>query len=263
MSDETTVGQPQAESPSPATETPAQPVTQTPPIQEEKLPEKFAGKSAEEIASHYLELEKKLGEQGREIGELKAQRVPQYQPQPQWYPQPSYPPEPRVEFDYGKPEESVERIVEKRLEQERQNRATYEVQRQEQEARLNYESGKDVAVKGNPRLYEGIEPQVEQAIQMAYRQYGLHPAALRDPRVWERAAQNIRLERGEFDRLTKPGVQPPQPSHTAVPNQTRTEARVGVELDDDIRHLAKELKLSEQEAREIIEKERDYSGGGR
>ena len=260
MSDETTVGQPQAESPSPVVEVAAQPeATPTAPA---PVPEKLSGKSADEIAAQYLELEKKLGEQGRELGELRS-RIPQYQPQPQWYPQPSYPPEPRVEFDYGKPEDSVKNIVRMELELERQNRATYDVQRQEQEARLNYDAGKDVAVKGNPRLYEGIEPQVEQAIQMAYRQYGLHPAALRDPRVWERAAQNIRLERGEFDRLTKPGVQPPQPSHTAVPNQTRTEARVGVELDDDIRHLAKELKLSEQEAREIIEKERDYSGGGR
>uniref|UniRef100_A0A6M3K6H7 Uncharacterized protein n=1 Tax=viral metagenome TaxID=1070528 RepID=A0A6M3K6H7_9ZZZZ len=55
------------------------------------LPERFRGKSPEEIARSYLELEKKLGEQGSQVGELKNelaflknqsqfQRGQQYQP---------------------------------------------------------------------------------------------------------------------------------------------------------------------------------------
>jgi hypothetical protein len=168
-------------------------------------------------------------------------------------------PEPRYEFDYGKPEESVLRLVDTRLERERQERAMYEVGRQEQEARLNYESGKDAALKSNPRLFEGIEPLVEQAVQTAYRQYGLHPAALRDPKTWERVAVNLRWERGESDRIAKQSVQPPQPSHTAVPNPTRT-AKAGIELDDDTRRLAKDLGLSEKEAKEILEREIEGSG---
>jgi len=222
------------------------------------VPEKLADKSAEEIARSYLELEKKLGEQGRELGELR-QRIPQYQPQPQWYPPQYTQPEVRPEFDYGKPEESIDRIVERRLEQERQHRAAYEVSRQEQEAAYSYNMGKDVALRGNPRLFEGIEPLVEQGVQMAYRMYGTPVAALRDPKTWERVAAAIRFERGETDRLQSPRPQPPNPSATGVPNQTR-QAKAGVELAEEDRRLAKELGLSEQEAKEIIEKE---TGGGR
>lgn len=251
------VGQPPAE-PSPAPVETA-PTTDATPQAPAPAPDKLAGKSPEELASMYLGLERKLGEQGRELGELR-QRVSQVPPPPQWYPPQFTQPEVRPEFDYGKPEESIERIVERRLEKERQERATYEVQRQEQEARLNYESGKDIALKGNPRLYEGIEPLVEQAMQTAYRQYGLHPAALRDPKTWDRVALNIRWDRGEVDRLSRPTPQPPNPSATGVPNQTRADAKAGVELDDESRRLAKELGWTEQEAKEIIEKER---GGGR
>lgn len=255
-------GQPTAPEPSPV-QAEAAPATDATPQAPAPLPEKLSGKSAEEITAQYLELEKKLGEQGRELGELRA-RVPQYQPQPTPYYQPVQPIQPpRFEFDYGKPEESVERIVEARLERERQERAYYEVSRQETEAQLNYNAGKDVAVKSNPRLFEGIERETEAGVQMAYRNYGLHPSLLRDPKTWERVAQNIRLERGEFDRLQKPSVQPPQPSHSAVPNQTRASAQVGVELDDDARQLAKVLGVSEKDAKEIIEKEAGLSGRGR
>jgi hypothetical protein len=256
LTEEIAAGQPTPE-PSPAPVEAAPTPEQTPPVPAVNLPEKLVGKSAEEIAAGYLELEKKLGEQGRELGELRA-RVPQYQPQPQYYPQPQTQ-VPMPEFDYGKPEESVSRIVEARLEQERQQRAMYDVGRQATEAELNFNIAKEIAVSRNPRLYEGIERDVEAAAQVATRQWGLNPALLRDPKTLDRIAANIRFERGEYDRFQKPGVQPPQPSHSATPNLTRT-AKAGVELDDDSRRLAKEFGLSEQEAREIIEKE---SGGGR
>jgi hypothetical protein len=245
-------GQPTVAEPSPVPE--AAPTTEPTP-QAPVLPEKFVGKSAEEIASAYMEIEREKGRLAQEVGELRAR--PQYVPQPIPY----YPPQPTPmpEFDYGKPEESVARIVEARLERERMDRAQYEVGRQETDAQLNYGAGRDAALRSNPRLYEGIEPMVEQAMQVAYRQFGLHPSLLRDPKTWDRVAANIRWERGEVDRLQRPSVQPPNPSHSATPNLTRN-ARAGVELDDDARRLAKEFGLSEQEAREIIEKE---SGGGR
>ena len=246
-------GQPPVAEPSPVPEA-APDTAQTP--QAPALPEKLAGKSAEEIASQYLELEKKLGEQGRELGELRAR--PQYVPQPQYYPQQPMAPQ-MPEFDYGKPEESVARIVEARLEQERQYRAQYEVGRQATEAELNYNAAKEIAVARNPRLYDGIERDVEAAAQTAIRQWGLNPAVLRDPKTLDRIAANIRFERNEWDRFQRPSPQPPNPSHSATPNLTRP-AKAGVELDDESRKIAKEFGLSEQEAREILEKEREESG---
>ncbi len=271
MSDPENQGQPVSTEPSPA---PAGQAPDAEPTQQASapttpVPEKFAGKSADEIAVHYLELEKKLVEQGRELGELRS-RIPQYQPQfqpppPQYYPQQPAQPEPRIEFDYGKPEESVIRLanqlVEKRLEEERQHRAAFDVRRQEEEARVNYVAGREAALKNNPRLFDGIESEVDQLMQNGYRQGGWHPAVLRDQKAWERAAVNLRFDRGEYDRIGKPAVQPTQPSHIAVPNQTRPEARVGVELDDDTRQYAKNWGISEQEARDIIEKEREQGGG--
>lgn len=257
MTDEIGQGQPVSE-PSPAQE-PAPAVEPTP--QAPAVPEKLAGKSAEEIAAQYLELERKLGEQGRELGELR-QRVTQPPPQvPVYYPPQFTQPEPKVEFDYGNPEASVERLVERRLERERNEWMAAQAMTREQEATYNYSVGKDAALKANPALYEGIEQDVEKAVQLAYRQYGATPISLRDPRMWERVAVNLRFERNELDKIYgKPRVQPPQPSPTGVPNQTRADARVGVELDDRARELARAYGLSEQEARDIIEKERELGG---
>ena len=112
MTEEISQGQPPVAEPSPVPEA-APDATPTPQTSEPvPVPEKFAGKSVEELAAGYLGLEKKLVEQGRELGELRA-RVPQYQPQPQYYPPPQTQ-VPMPEFDYGKPEESVSRIVEAR-----------------------------------------------------------------------------------------------------------------------------------------------------
>ncbi len=259
MPDENTAGQPTPVEPSPAPVETA-PATEPIPQAPAPVPDKLAGRSAEEIAAQYLELEKKLGEQGRELGELR-QRIPQYQPQPPVYYPPQFTqPEVRPEFDYGKPEESIDRRVEWRFEQERQQRAAYEVQRQGQEAQFAFNAGKAIALKQNPDLYTGIEPELEQAAQMAHR-LGAPPSAFLDPKYLETLAVNIRHQRGELSKIFgKAAIQPPTPSATAVPNQTR-QAKVGVELSDDERRWAKDNGLSEQEAREIIENELAHGGG--
>jgi len=256
-----TPGQPAPAEPSPApVETAQEPTAPTP--QAPALPEKFAGKSAEEIASAYLEIEKEKGRLAQEVGELRA-RVSQPHPVQQvWYPQQPVQPEVRPEFDYTNPEQSIDRIVERRLEERERQRMSYEVAQREQEAAYSYNMGKDAALKSNPRLFEGIEPLVEQGVQMAYRQYNTPVTALRDPRTWERVAAAIRYERGEVDRLMSPKPQPPSPSATGVPNQTR-QAKAGIELSDKDRQIAKGYGLSEQEAKEIIEREMEISGGER
>ncbi len=261
MPDPETTGQPAPVEPSPAPVEAAQPEAEPTP-QTPALPEKFAGKSAEEIASAYLEIEKEKGRLAQEVGELRA-RVPQApQVQQFWYPQQPVQPEQRPEFDYTNPEQSIDRIVERRLEERERQRIAYEVAQREQEAGYSYNMGKDAALKSNPRLFEGIEPLVEQGVQMAYRQYGTPVTALRDPRTWERVAAAIRWERGETDRLVGLRPQPPNPPATGVPNQTRP-AKAGIDLDEQSRRIAKEYGLSEQEAKEVIEKEMDISGGGR
>jgi len=259
--DEETTGQPTPVEPSPAPVEAAQPAAEPTP-QAPALPEKFVGKSAEEIASAYLEVEKEKGRLAQEVGELRA-RVPQ-PPQVQqfWYPQQPTQPEVRPEFDYTNPEPSIERIVERRLEERERQRMSYEVAQREQDAAYSYNMGKEAALKSNPRLFEGIEPLVEQGVQMAYRQYNTPIPALRDPRTWERVAAAIRYERGEVDRLMSPKPQPPNPSATGVPNQTR-QAKAGIELSERDREFAKKWGINEQEAKELIEGEMERIGGER
>jgi hypothetical protein len=139
---------------------------------------------------------------------------------------------------------------------------SYEVAQREQDAAYSYNMGKEAALKSNPRLFEGIEPLVEQGVQMAYRQYNTPIPALRDPRTWERVAAAIRYERGEVDRLMSPKPQPPNPSATGVPNQTR-QAKAGIELSERDREFAKKWGINEQEAKELIEGEMERIGGER
>jgi hypothetical protein len=253
--EEITPGQPVPE-PSPAPE-PAPATEATPPAP--VLPGKLAGKSAEEIASQYLELEKKLGEQGRELGELR-QRIPQFQQPPPYYPPQVAPPEPKEEFNYADPEGSINRMWDKRFAEKERQRVYQESSRNATEAELSFRAGMELATQRNPRLYEGIEAEMEKAAQMAVRDYGTLPAALRSTKTLDSMAAAIRWERGEVDRLVKQTPQPPQPSPTAVPNQTRT-SKAAIELDEKSRAMAKAWGLSEQEAKEIIERETE--GGGR
>lgn len=252
-------GQPTPEpSPAPVETAPTDaPIPQTPAV-----PDKLAGRSAEEIASQYLELEKKLGEQGRELGELR-QRVSQAPPpQPVYYPPPAADrQEPRFEIDYTKPDGGVADFVERRLQKERQEWQTQQVMTRAQEANYSFSLGRDAALKANPKLYEGIEREVQDAARYAYENNLASPVMLRDQKFWDRLAINLRFETGQLDKVySKPQVQPPQPSPTAVPNQTRADARVGIELDEETRRWAREHGISEKEAKELIESEAERGG---
>ena len=73
MTDEPKKGQSQDSQDNVSPDTPAD-ATQTDSTQtvvDDVLPERFQGKSATEIAQSYAELEKTMGDQGREVGELK------------------------------------------------------------------------------------------------------------------------------------------------------------------------------------------------
>ena len=77
----------------------------------DNVPEKLRNKSKEEIADMYLNLEKKLGSQGQELGELR--RMTDQILQEQFNPKHKSEPEPEISDDdfYANPKDSVEKIV--------------------------------------------------------------------------------------------------------------------------------------------------------
>jgi len=100
----------------------------------EVVPERFKGKSAEEIAKSYVELEKLNSRQAQDLGEMRKQ-VDQLVREFEESKAEPVPPEPTVSVDdiYASPEEAIERVVRKVIEptlaeqkQERHQRAIQE-----------------------------------------------------------------------------------------------------------------------------------------
>ncbi len=83
--------------------------------QEEQVPEKFRGKSVEEIVRAYEELEQQLGRQGQELGQLRAyvQAMQSYQQASNSPPRDEYLEGVRIDDLFTAPEEVVPQIARK------------------------------------------------------------------------------------------------------------------------------------------------------
>jgi len=233
------------------------------PTPEQQPGDPYAGKSVADVIRMHQELERKLGDQGRELGELRGQINRR--------PEPTYAPEPPrkepVKFNYDNPEDSVRNVVRQELDAEAEERGRVESSRQDYEARLNYEAGWREASAKNPRLYQGIENEVKSALYNTYRGGLVHPSQLRDGRTWERVAQNIRLEREEYDYIVPVKKEPMSKPSTEKPSPTRVQDEKledTIELSEADRSEAAKWNLSDDEARKIIADEiRARRGGAR
>lgn len=246
MSDEQT-GTPPA-----APEAPVEPalVTPTPP-----LPQKFEGKTPEELATILQKRDEVIGRQGQELGQLREAVERLYAERSQ-----ERPPErgePRPKFDYENPDKSVDDIVEARLAKER------EAMRKERMADLGtrttaaFLQGRE-SMKQNPTLYEGIEdnvgklvaayygPQLERGMDVSHH--------LVDPGVWETAAIALRVRRGELDKL-KPAVRKGMTAEqTDLPSQTRpAQDDDGLIIEDSDRQAFESWKGKKGTDKEIKE----------
>lgn len=265
---EPTVGAAQAarEAEAVGTGAPATPAPQTP-----TLPEKFRGKSAEEIANAYLEVEREKGRLADEAGRYRsyaeqlwaekqqaiAERQ-QYQPPPA----PTAPPKPE-EFDWERPAETVKQIVERQVREQMggfmgaiQQARVAEVRNK---AANSWDEGASTIAK-NQRLFEGIEDEVRSVVYQTYdpivQRGGDASEYYRDPKVWETAAAMIRYKRGEIDRITGSGTPSKGMSAptTEVPGGSRPSNQGStIVLDEDTRALMREQGISEGEARDLIE----------
>lgn len=87
---------------------------------ESKIPERFKGKSAEEIADSYVELERKFSQQGNDLGSMRNQvdqlaRESEARAQAAATAEEESTPPVSVDDLYEDPEAAIERVIEKRL----------------------------------------------------------------------------------------------------------------------------------------------------
>ena len=176
MADET--GQPTAEQvAAPETKAPEAPPT----------PGKFDGKSATEIAAAYEALERKLGEQGNAIGQLRGENqqltnfLQQVANQAQQQQRPPAPvPEPK--WDWEKPDEAAAQIADKRV--DRKLGEFYRTIRTQQ-AQTNMQYAKNMAKQQHPELFAGeAEQKVDSFMQNALRSGSVDPALVENPQMW-------------------------------------------------------------------------------
>lgn len=115
----------------------------------ETLPERFKGKTAEDIAKSYVELEKLNSRQAQDLGEMRKQ-VDQLMREFEESKAEQTPPEPTVSVDdlYAAPEEAIEKVVRKviepSLEEQRRERHQRAIQERMAEFDQSYDGWREV-----------------------------------------------------------------------------------------------------------------------
>lgn len=210
-----------------------------------KKPDKLEGKSTEELREMFTEQEKVMGKLSEKIDQFKGdveywknksdsmdrdrqlygQNMPQQGAQPMQPAQQQAP-----QFDWQRPEESVGGVVDQKLADERKMYAQEQINRVIDEAKVAFNVGFDAAKRSNPRLFEGKDFERE-VVDFMYNHYAPFaqrgtPVAhyLNNPKIWVRTAQNMRLERNEYDRLQPERIDPVSPTGTQIPDQAKPQS---------------------------------------
>ncbi len=233
MADEKSTGQPE---PSPAPpETPQAPAAPT-----VEIPEKYRGKSPEQLAKILDDQERLMGRQAQELGQARELAESWYQRAQQVTAPPQEPTKPETtDWDYEKPVDSTERIVERKL-AERDKRSFEERKRDlYQRTTLAFRDGQD-NFKANPKLYEGIEDEVRTTVAQFYAPWieqGQDVSdLLRRKDVWDTAAQVIRVRRNEFDKLAPQHPKGMSAAYSETPNAARPQDKDdGITIEEDDR----------------------------
>ena len=224
--------------------------------QTREIPEKFHGKSAEEIVKSYQQLESELGrlrdESGKKDKELESyrywyQQAQQAQQQQAPQEQPAQESVGDVDF-YDKPAESFDRLYQQRRQKERIQ------ERYENSYRMST-FAKMQAKQQYPHLFDGIdEAQLDQIIYGGVRSGTVAPEVMADPNGWAMSAWQLKGQQMQFNV----GAPPPNPMNTS---QTETPSQVRMSTGDkDVRvpaenlEFARKIGLTEEQAREAWKK---------
>jgi hypothetical protein len=231
------------------------------------LDPRYAGKSPQELVEIIKEKEKFIGTQSNEaVGRVRQleDRLNYIQQAIESRPvQQAEPPRQARQFDITEPERYINETVDEKLTRFGQFLAQRDAQREQRESISSFESGKRSAMKEDPRLYEGIEGTVEQAIRLGLGQRVIDPITAANPETWKAVARHLRLERGEYDRVVPQNKKPMSATATAMPSATRAnQVDDDIELTDDDRIAVKQWGLTEKEYVESVRRGRQMARKG-
>jgi len=240
-----------------------------------EIPDEYKGKSPTDLIKMVTDAQKELGSRAKHIGdlennlafskqlrELELQRARESGSQAAQQPQ-----EPKVDWNFEKPVESVEQIIDKRLNARERTAQQYNVQRVREEAQSNYAEGRRTSMKRNPALYEGIEREVEDAVYEGYQRGHAKLHELRSPDAWDIVAKMIHLRDNRIDRLQPAAIQAVE----TVGGELPTPARPGTTekpftgldyTDEEVQKMVKQYGLTKEEAEEIVKGEQEAIARG-
>jgi hypothetical protein len=183
------------------------------------VPDKFAGKSIEDVVRSYQEVEKFAGDKAREVGELRSQMnyltgLMQQQLAQQQAQQAPPPPQPQgPQFNWDKPEDSVRGVARTEVMQ------AMEAMRYQQAASMA-EIAKSSAMRDNPQVFQGLDVSaVDQVMQQGLRQRLIAPESVGKPETWVMAAWQLRGAQSGYGANYSPT--PVKPVQTEQPTGSR------------------------------------------
>ena len=175
------------------------------------------------------------------------------------------------EFDYDKPAQSIGNIVEKTIEKR-------ERLRKEQDSKLLFDKvsrahkdGFDAAVAANPKLFEGIESDVNNTVFQSMNPFVLQghdiSGELAKPSTFTKVAKWLRLERDEYDYLQGNTIRPVSSDPTERPQSggsTGTGKNPKSLLrDPQIQKMMKDMGIDEKTAIALAKEVQDEQRSGR
>lgn len=269
MNEQANQGQPavDAQASIPAPETQQQ---TPPPATPAPLPDKFTGKSIEDVVRSYQEVEKFAGEKAREVGELRSQmtyltnlmqqQLAQQQADVQAPPPP--PVQQGPQFNWDKPEDSVRGVARTEVLQ------GMEALRYQQAAAMA-PLVKSSVIREYPQVFDGLDLNaIDTTMQRGIRQRLISPESVANPETWLMAATILRGKMNNWQMNN--GPVPVRPVQTEQPAGQRSTQYQGeqVVMDDALAAAVRKWGEAEgkprdpnQLAREIAEaraKERRY-----
>lgn len=259
--------------------------------------DRYKGKTAEELVKILGDKDRFISERGTEIGDLRtrvsaldASRkadqvdddedyfVPNYPqatgayPQNQPAPAVQKDPEPTKEkWDFDNPEQQTRKIIREEIGALEGYKARQAFEFNVSKAKAAFKTGSTV-IKRHKALFDGIEKQTKDEVYRFYLPFVAQGQPvhefLNDEKVWVRAGQNIRLSRGEYDRIKPvakvrpvPGVDTEHPDRVSPDRGGSAPVNMDWE-SDDVRLFMKESKLTKEQAEKTIRKmQEDQSKG--
>jgi len=162
-------------------------------------------------------------------------------------PQPQGPPQ----INYEDLDGSIEKKIQWHRQQEEQKRQQSDKAQYQFDMSNAYQEGRQRAYKSNPKLFKGIEKEVESGILEGIKRGMFYPSDLRNEETFVMAGRLARFRRNEFDYI-KPETPPAMtPTHTEVPGTMKEEEMVPVELTPREQVWQKMTGLTDEEVKDV------------